>query len=125
MCNADKSMFVVVQVTYALERLIGSPDGDDFTGKVYEHGVVICHDIIVTYSDAERSVLSGFPPVLCRYDLEYLFSVTFSSALFYSVMPYGFMSYHLPFMFDILSHVVTFILISYLHFGLFSFSIHL
>ncbi|XP_076455251.1 E3 ubiquitin-protein ligase UBR4-like isoform X3 [Babylonia areolata] len=43
-------------VMYALERVIGSSDSDDFNRMMYEHAVAICHDIIVTYSDAESGL---------------------------------------------------------------------
>ncbi|KAL8608129.1 hypothetical protein ACOMHN_016584 [Nucella lapillus] len=41
-------------VMYALERVIGPSDSDDFNRMMYEHAVVICHDIVVTYFDADR-----------------------------------------------------------------------
>ena len=44
-------------MTFALEKLIGPMDGDEFNQMMYEHGVSVCHDIIVTYSDAERWVV--------------------------------------------------------------------
>ena len=56
-CNVTTECRVLEQVTFALEKLIGPMDGDEFNQMMYEHGVSVCHDIIVTYSDAERWVV--------------------------------------------------------------------
>ena len=52
--NVTTQCPVPKQVFFALEKLIGPMDGDEFNQMMYEHGVSVCHDIIVTYSDAER-----------------------------------------------------------------------
>ncbi|KAK7478490.1 hypothetical protein BaRGS_00030249, partial [Batillaria attramentaria] len=48
--------YLVEPVSFALEKFIGPPDGEEFLQKMFEHAVTVCDDIIVTYSDAESGL---------------------------------------------------------------------
>ena len=41
-------------LTSYLERFLGPRDGEKFSEKMYEHIVLVCHELLLEYSDAER-----------------------------------------------------------------------
>lgn len=53
MFDATTEHLATTLTTY-LERFLGQRDGEQFSEKMYEHIVRVCHELLLEYSDEER-----------------------------------------------------------------------